>query len=288
MPKRIGVTISSTLAMLLCMAFLSTSAHADDATDGITVSGTAKVMGKPNAVQIGAYVSGDAELTADAVVKYRDARKRAVAALEGLKIPTLSIESDGFTVKDWVDTAAQQQAMMRGQQVSNAKQKVSVGEQLRLVIKDADKMDQAALMDTMLKVLDTAKDAGLSIGDGAVKTQSYNPFYYYYGGMNQGDPSALIKFKVTDTAALRDEAYKQAMDNAKSKAQHLADLAGVKIGRILSVRDSSPQVLAAAAAAQMPQMAPQTARDDASELTSSVFADIPLTVSLSVQFEIEK
>src|ERR1700722_15338081 len=82
MPKRIGVTISSTVAMLLCMAFLTAAAHADDSTNGITVSGTAKVMGKPNAVEIGAYVSGDAELTADAVVKYRDARKRAVAALE--------------------------------------------------------------------------------------------------------------------------------------------------------------------------------------------------------------
>lgn len=281
MPKRIGVNISSTLAMLLCLLFAA-SVHADDSSSGITVSGSAKVMGKPNAVEIGAFVSGDAELTADAVVKYRDARKRAVTALEGLKIANLSIESDGFSVKDWVDAQAQQQAMMRGQQVANTKQKISVGEQLRLVIKDADKMDQAALMDTMLKVLDTAKDAGLTIGSGEARSFNYN---------NPMPTNALISFKVTDTKALREQAYKQAMDDAKAKAQRLADLAGVKIGKIISVRDASNAPSGAFRVERAESDSPilKPAESDASdELTSSVLGDIPLTVAVTVQFEIEK
>lgn len=272
MPKRIGGNISAVMVML-CVALFAAGARGDSSDLGITVSGTAKVMGKPNAVEIGAFVSGDAELTADAVVKYRDARKRAVAALEGLKIANLSIQSDGFSVKDWVDAAAQQQAMMRGQQVANAKQKVSVGEQLRLVIKDADKMDQAALMDTMLKVLDTAKDAGLTIGNTSPGNNNNNN-----ENGNQGGADALIQFKVTDCSALREQAYKQAMDDAKAKAQKLADLAGVKIGKILSVEDGDSDS----------NNSSQSTNASTKELSSGVFSDIPLTVAVTVQFEIEK
>ena len=64
---------------------------------------------------------------------------------------------------------------MRGQQVVSTKQKVSVTEQLTIVIKDVDKMEQAALMDTMLKVLDTARDSGLTLGDGQPRNYNYYP-----------------------------------------------------------------------------------------------------------------
>jgi hypothetical protein len=185
-------------------------------------------------------------------------------------------------VKDWVDAAAQQQAMMRGQQVANTKQKVSVGEQLRLVIKDADKMDQAALMDTMLKVLDTAKDAGLTIGNGEPRGFNYN---------NPMVANSLITFKVTDTTALRQAAYKQAMDDAKTKAQRLADLAGVKIGKIISVRDASnsPSGVLRVENPEGPSPILKPSESDVSnELSSNVLGDIPLTVAVTVQFEIEK
>ena len=36
---------------------------------------------------------------------------------------------------------------------------------------------------------------------------------------------------------MREEAYKKAMEDAKTRAQKLADLAGVKLGPILSVHD---------------------------------------------------
>src|SRR5262249_18310923 len=149
-------------------------------------------------------------------------------AINGLKISNLSVESKGYSVKDYVDSAAQQQAMMRGQQVVSTKQKVSVTEQLKIVLKEADKMEQPALMDTMLKVLDTAKDSGLTLGDGTPRNVNYYP---------PPPGPALINFKITDVTALREQAYKQAMDDARSRAQKLAELAGVKLGKILAVRD---------------------------------------------------
>src|SRR3954471_13768278 len=178
-----------TVALLLCLLLIAQSVRAQDTT-GITVAGTAKVSAKPTTVEIPCIVSGDAELTADAIVKYRDARKRGVSAIEGLKIDGLSVDSKGYSVKDYVDANAQQMAMQRGQAVANTKQKVSVTEQLRIVIKDVDKMEQAALMDTMLKVLDTVRDSGLTLGDGTPRNYNYYP---------PPPGPALINFKITDT-----------------------------------------------------------------------------------------
>ena len=273
MSSRVGVVILGSFLLLL----LSVRATAQDAT-GITVSGTAKVSAKPTSIEIPCIVSGDAELTADAIVKYRDARKRGVSAIEGLKIDGLSVDSKGYSVKDYVDSNAQQQAMMRGQAVVNTKQKVSVTEQLRIVIKDVDKMEQAALMDTMLKVLDTVRDSGLTLGDGTPRNVNYYP---------PPPGPALINFKITDTTALREQAYKQAMDDAKSKAQKLADLAGVKLGRILSVRDAAQRPVEQNPNVYNPYNIQPTPQSQ-NELVSSVFDEIPMNVSLTVQFEIVK
>ena len=63
-------------------------------------------------------------------------------------------------------------------------------------------------MDTMLKVLDTARDSGLTLGDGSIRNYNYYP---------PPPAPSLINFKIADTAAMRDEAYKQAMEDAKSQ-----------------------------------------------------------------------
>jgi uncharacterized protein YggE len=276
MPKRLGVARFAVCAFILAL-ILAPMARAQD-NSGITVAGTGKASGKPNTIEIACLVSGDAELTADAIVKYRDARKRAVDAIEALKIAGLSIDSKGYSVKDYVDMNAQQQAMMRGQAVVNSKQKVSVVEQLVIIIKDADKMEPAAMMDTMLKVLDTARDAGLTIGDGSPRNVNYYP---------PPPAPALIKFKIADISALREQAYKQAIEDAKTKAQKLADMAGVKIGKVLAVRDSNVRVPGQGGGENNPYGTPPPVLDQ-NELSSTVYDEIPLNVSLTVQFEIAK
>ena len=51
-------------------------------TDGIAVYGTGELSARPNMVEIDLHVSGKAELTGDALVKYRDSKKRVLEALE--------------------------------------------------------------------------------------------------------------------------------------------------------------------------------------------------------------
>ncbi len=265
------------------------AARADDSGTGgavgISVVGVGTVKGKPDVVEISATVAGEGELANDASVKYRDARKKATAAIESLKNPSLSIESKGFTVNQAIDANAQMRAM-QGMGTDAGKQKVAVTEQLKIVLKDADKLELDKLMETILKLIDVSRDNGLQVGPG-------NMNYYQVQMMMQGrgEGLSMISFKIPDASSLREQAYKLAIEDARTKAARLSDLAGVKLGRILSVRD---------------QDAPPAGRSDITSLyyamygitqpkgepeaglSSNVFGEIPLTVRLNVEFEIAK
>src|SRR5581483_11635204 len=97
------------LGLIVGMTFSAAGlAHADE---GITVTSVGKATTRPTQVEITGTVSGDAELASDAMVKYRDAKRRAVSAIDGLKIATLTVESDGATVTTPIDQNAQMMAM---------------------------------------------------------------------------------------------------------------------------------------------------------------------------------
>ena len=197
---------------------------------GITVAGTAEVKIKPTQVIIGAVVSGEAELTNDAMVKYRDAKKRALAAIDALKLPKVSVEAKGLSVSQALDPNAAQM-MMQGRFANVGKSKVRATERLEIIVNDADKSTNDALMDVIMKLIDAGRDAGLQIGANPPSNWYEYQMEMNNGGVNQDIP----KFKVADVDAHREEAYKLAMDDARKKAQHLADLAkGVKLGRIPS------------------------------------------------------
>jgi hypothetical protein len=226
-----------------------------------------------------ASVAGEAELAADAVVKYRDARKRAVAALEGLKIDGLSVESNGSAVTTAFDAQAAMMAQ-RGMATAAPKQRVSVGEQLKIVLKGADKMEPQALMDATLRVLDTAKDSGLILGDPMA-----NSVYAYQTG--QAQPQGLAEFRLGDPEPVRQQAYKAAVEDARAKAQKLADLSGVKLGPIASIEENFPAPDKGNPENYYEYMyAMQNRHTD--EFTTKTFSDIDVKVNLVVRFEIAK
>jgi uncharacterized protein YggE len=273
-PYAVGAFVCAALALLVSAP--SPALAADGPGSTITVIGSGEAKARPTAVEMSAVVTGEAELAADAVVKYRDTRRRAVKAIEDLKIPTLSIESRGFTLNQGID-ASQQQMMMRGQMPTTSKQRVQVTEPLRLIVRDVDKMKDEELMGVVLKVIDAGRDAGLTVGP--AQPQNY---YQMQIMMQRGDNSGqgMASFKIDDPAALREQAYAKAIDNARDKAQRLAALAGVKLGRVTSVQDGPIPQAGQVIYAGMPQQSE-------AELTSPVAGDITLNVRLTVQFAIQ-
>jgi uncharacterized protein YggE len=267
-----GLPLKGVIAALAAALLAVPVARAGD-TNTISVAGSATVKGKPSVVTITATVTGEAELAADASVKYGDTKKKATAALAALKLADLSVEPMGASIDAGTDAAAQQR-IMQGMGGEGTKQRVRITEQLHLVLKNADKVDPAKLTEQVLKVVDAARDAGLQVGPPAPRN-----WYEMQAQANSGTSSSgLASYKIADVSALQEQAYKEAMADARKRAQRLADLSGVKLGRVVSAQDQGVN-----ASGEMTSGPAQ-----AKEATSSTMTDIPVTVRLSVQFEIEK
>jgi len=253
------------VAVLLLNAAFTGAVFAQDA--GITVSGLGTATARPGIVEIHALVTGDGELASDASVRYRDARRRAVEAIEGLRISSLMIESGGVSV--YQQTTAAQQQVVQGMVVTEpAKQKIVVSEPVRLVLKDVEKLDPEKLLETLLRVVDVARDNGLQIGPPP-------PVMGMPVQMHEiaATPKGTVIYKLADPSGLRERAYKLAVEDARARAGKLAEMSGVKLGRIMSIRD-------------LEMSGPVQGRGIDSGAEATMLGEIPVHVRLSVQFEI--
>ena len=278
--SRVYCCLVATLAVLAASLFAG-RARADD---GIVVQGSGVAKARPTQVEINGVLSAEAELAADATVKFRDAKKRALAAFAALKDPNLSIVASGVSVESAADANAQMM-MMRGMAVpQGTNQKVRLVEVSRITLLGTDKLEPDVLLDKVLKILDIAKDAGFQVGP--APPSNYQEMVMRMQGMQQD--SGIVSFKLPDSTAVRDKAYETAVEDARGKAQRLAELAGVKLGRIISVQDHSTDENSAAASVIYPwgYGAKTTEKDTAVSGTSA--GDLALHVNLTVRFEIAK
>jgi uncharacterized protein len=133
-----------------------------------------------------------------------------------------------------------------------------------------------------MRIVDVAKDAGVIMGPG--------PMSLIEMQFSRGKPAALATFKLSNTDSLRQKAYEAALKQARAKAERLAQLAGVELGDIVSVREAVP---VSKDDNKSSGIAPffgliGSASSDQPEYTSTELKSIPVTATLSVQFNIVK
>jgi uncharacterized protein YggE len=198
--------------------------------DGITVYGTGDLSTRPNWVEIDLNLSGKAELTADALVKYRDAKKRVIEAIEKLNVKNLSMDERGLTVSAGTPLEMQQRAMNGLPQVPT-KTQIEVASVLRVRVKDVRDIAPEELVKMVGRLLDTAQDTGVTIGPSAAEVMRN----MRYG--NYTNNTTAVRFVVADLAEIREKAYEQAVADARSRAARLAKLNQIKLGGALSVQE---------------------------------------------------
>ena len=136
---------------------------AGDNIEGFTVAGKGTVSAKPNSVEIDLEISAASELTADAIVKYRDARKKIQESFAGLKLANVSVAERGLLV----DKKGEMQSpyFFGGMQNnSRAKTEVQLSRKMVVVAKDIRQMDEEKLLQQVSRLLDVAQDAGAKVG----------------------------------------------------------------------------------------------------------------------------
>src|SRR5439155_25293277 len=169
MPRGVEPNRSAIAALVLAMALIGAVGPARaqysgalENLQGFTVAGKGFVAAKPNFLEIDLEVAAASELTADAIVKYRDARKRIRDAFAALKLGNITVEERGLLV----DQKGMMQSPYFFDVQPNSRTKTEVQLTRKLIVKGSEirKMDEEALLQLTAKLLDVAQDAGARVG----------------------------------------------------------------------------------------------------------------------------
>jgi uncharacterized protein YggE len=243
--------------------------------EGFTVAGKSSVAAKPNLVEIDLEVTAASELSADAIVKYRDARRRLRDAFTALKLDNVTVEERGLLV----DQKGTMNPNYFGGYQPNARTKTEVQLTRKLVVKSANirAMEEEAVLQLIAKLLDVAQDAGGKVGG----QNNFNP--YYYNPYNNMNSRGLVRFVLDDFDKLQEEAYEKAVADARLRAHRLARLSGVELGPIVAVRELSVP----GDRVQNPYGNLNTEDDrPGKRLETSRFQEIQVRVELLVRFQV--
>jgi uncharacterized protein YggE len=272
-----------TVACPAAWAQSESAAAGKGANAGISVSGIGTSKGRPDRVRIDVRVQGKAEITDDALVKYRDARRRLIEALEKLKLKNLHTNEQSVAIAASVSQAAYQ-AMMNGMaNQADGASPIEVSGSLQVELGELNELSPEDVLKTVGKVLDTIKDAGGNLGPSSSEAM----MAMRYGRMPGG---ASVKFVLRDFKRLREQAYEQAVEDARTRGSRLAKLNGVKLGRVVAVQEVH---VAGDQAESTVQRTPwywggettETAHQP-DEISADTLGDVPVTVRLTVRFEI--
>jgi uncharacterized protein YggE len=237
--------------------------------EGFVVTGKGTVSAKPNRLEIDMEVSASSELSADAIVKYRDAKKRLQEAFTTLKLANVSVEERGLKVDE---KGSDYNPYMWGYE-PNKRNKTEVQLTRKLVVKCSGirKLNEEAMLQLVAKLLDVAQDAG-----GKVGPQNNMRRYWYYDEFN--NTQGLIRFILDDFDQLEEEAYAKALADAQTKARRLAKLSRATLGAVTAVRE----VLSPSDRFSRQDDEPS---HEAKRLEASRFQEIPVKVELVVRFD---
>ncbi len=278
---KLALAMASTALACLAVSAQAQYGSTADLASGITVYGTGERRTRPHMVEIDLRASASAELTADALVKYRDAKRRTLEAFDKLQLEKLTIEEQGLTLTPGSMNEVMQRMWGGMPPNAAAKSQVQISSVLRLRLEGIRDKPPEEVMETLGKLLDVAQDSGASLGP----SQEEMSMAWRYG---YAPATTMVRFVVRDLTALREEAYELAVADARSRAERLARLNGVKLGAVLSVQEievSGDDV--GSYQPYYPSYNPPSGRRDGPQITSESFAEIPFRVKLLVRFAIE-
>ncbi|MBQ0716609.1 MAG: SIMPL domain-containing protein [Sulfitobacter litoralis] len=185
-------------AAILCVGFAS-GALAQQAPQGITVSGEGVVSLAPDTATIRLGVSERAASAAEAMAQTSEKVRGILNQLDSLKIAGLDRRTSGLYLRPVYDN---------GSRNDTTPVKVSgyeAGNTVSVTVRDLSKLGQ--LLD-------------------AVVAEGANDF--------NG-----LQFGLQDNQAALEQARKDAVSDAMARAQQLADAAGVKLGKVVSMSETS-------------------------------------------------
>lgn len=214
-------------ALLTILVFVMLPAQAEQT---ITVTAVGQATVKPDQIVLTGRLSESSEKMKDAVTAFRDTRRRAMAAIKEIGIENLSIQSSTLSVS--LSSGPQMNPFGGEQPEAAPAGQLVISQSVELTVSGVDEMDEQALIGLTVKLMKTAKEAGVDLS--ADKMQNMMMMQM---GMGGGSGSSAI-LRVSDPDAANKAATKAAVETARADAAYLAELAGGKLGPIVRISDA--------------------------------------------------
>lgn len=216
-----------TLSAMVCVAGQPTHA----AEQVVSVVAVGEVKAKPDTVVFTGIITESSQKMKDAVTAFRDTRRRSLAAVEGLEIENLSVSTGALSMSVAGNMA--QADPFGGEAKPMPEGTLTLTQSVSLTVTGLDKMEDQAVIDLVVGIIEAAREAG-------IKQAQTDQEMMMMMRMGLGMPeSSAAFFRISDPEAVRRKATKAAMDKARADAQFLAELAGGKLGRVVSISDAA-------------------------------------------------
>ena len=212
--------------LMAAVAFLAYSHTAEGAdtsrsANGLSITVMGKSTGQPDTMKITLSSSGTAGTASDALQQCAQKTDSAVKAVQELGIDNMDVE---VSMCQFSSPVAAASFMM--QQVPSAPSGTTATQSIIVKVANIRTKDKGELAAIVARVLDAANKAGVGLSQtnmqAAMQGMSNNP----------------VAYTLADASELRAAALKDAMEKMASRKE-LFEKSGMKIGRLLSVNDST-------------------------------------------------
>ncbi len=243
----------------------------------ITVSAVGEAEARPDTLVLSGLISESSPKMKDAVTAFNDTRRRALSAVNEVGLENLEITTSALSISLANGMSEFNDFGIEEEEEPLPEGALTVSQSVTLTVKGLAEMEEKAVIDLVVSVIDAAREAGINLS--AMDQQTMMLMRMGWGAEM---PDTAAVFKLGDPEALRKEATRAAMDKARADAQFLAELAGGKLGRVVAISDGP--------AGDDEQFNPYAAfygmMEEEIEFGSSSFEPIKVVRALSVKFEL--
>ena len=183
----------------------------------------------PDVVEINLRLVARGELTDDAVVKHRDARKRTLETFQALKLENLKLEEKDLTLRPGNAQEMMQMMMWNGMPSSqNKRTQIEVASLLRARLvecqQSSDRRTDVDHREADRRRSRFGRRLGMGLSDSDMMMMRR-----WYGNYQQQSQSGQV-CRDEPGRDSREGAYELAVADARKRAERLARLNGVKLG----------------------------------------------------------
>lgn len=212
------------IPVLLAVLSISTQLDAQQ-NHYVRVKCTGVVHAKPEVVKIRALLTSNGETPQEATDKFNEKKQAATDTFDPMEFKEVEIKfgvtalrqnaQNNFGVPMIVAPGAAPAAPV------DSGNDYSVTSEVEFVIEIDNEMKMSSLLELVGRIAEGLKKSEMTW------TNGYNP----------GTGQSLMAFELQDQTTLVNQATEKAMENAKTKALHIAKLSNRKLGKVISVTE---------------------------------------------------